>query len=463
MQRSERFGHRARLPRIGRGLATRALSTGDSLLASEEVAGRGPASVIEFSPPPTPRVLHGFRALRHRDFRIFYSGQFISLIGTWMQSLAQSWLVLTLTGSALALGLVGALQFLPVLLLSTFGGTIADRVPKREVLVATQVGEMVLAFILAVLTLTRLVTYLDVLILALLLGIASSIDMPTRQAFVVELVGPRDLINAIALNSSLFNAARLIGPALAGLLIGSIGIAGCFFLNGLSFIPVIFGLLQIRPAVHPAQIEASFKAILADLREGFRYVRRHPTVFAVVILVGAVGTFGSNFNVVLPILARNVLGVGATGLGWLLAAMGLGSLLASLGLAYLGREPHPRMIVGAAITFSLLEMGLAPVASFPLALGLLVLIGAALVTVSALANTYIQTSVPHHLRGRVMSIYTTVFVGTTPIGNTAAGAIAETTSASGPLFLGGLGALAATLFVARWLWPAAGKARRRSP
>ncbi len=181
-----------------------------------------------------------------------------------------------------------------------------------------------------------------------------------------------------------------------------------------------------------------------------------------VILVGAVGTFGSNFNVVLPILARNVLGVGATGLGWLLAAMGLGSLLASLGLAYLGREPHPRIILGAAIVFSLLEMGLAPVSSFPLALGLLVLIGAALVTVSALANTYIQTMVPHHLRGRVMSIYTTVFVGTTPIGNTLAGALGETTGAFGPLFLGGLGSLAATLFVARWLWSTSGKMGRRS-
>lgn len=427
-------------------------SGGDALVASEEVAGRGPASVIELGPPRAAALLHGFRALRHRDFRIFYAGQSISLIGTWMQSLAQSWLVLVLTESPFALGLVGALQFLPVLLFSAFGGAIADRVPKRAVLVGTQTGEMVLAFVLAVLTLTGIVTYVDVLIVALLLGVNNSIDMPTRQSFVAELVEPRDLVNAIALNSSLFNAARLIGPALAGLLIGTVGIAGCFFLNGLSFIPVIFGLLQMHPSAPPGRIEASFQAIWTDLREGFRYIRGQRTALAVVILVGAIGTFGLNFNVVLPILARNVLGVGATGLGWLMAAVGFGSLLASLGLAYLAGEPHPHMIVVAAVAFSVLEIALAPVTSFSLALLLLVFIGGAVVTISALANTYIQLCVPHQLRGRVMSIYTTVYVGTTPIGNTLAGAIAETSGSFGPLLLGGLASLAATLCVARWLW-----------
>ncbi len=426
--------------------------SGDSLVASEEVAGRGPASVIALGPPRAAAVLRGFRALRHRDFRIFYAGQSVSLIGTWMQSLAQSWLVLVLTDSPFALGLVGALQFLPVLLFSTFGGAIADRVPKRDVLIGTQTGEMVLAFVLAVLTLTGLVTYVDVLILALFLGVANSIDMPTRQSFVAELVEPRDLINAIALNSSLFNAARLIGPALAGLLIGTVGIAGCFFLNGLSFIPVIFGLLLMHPSAPQGHIEATFQGIWTDLREGFDYLRGQRTVLAVVVLVGAIGTFGLNFNVVLPILARNVLGVGATGLGWLMAAVGLGSLLASLGLAYLAGEPHPRIIVGAALVFSVLEIALAPVASYPLALMLLVFIGGAVVTISALANTYIQICVPHLLRGRVMSIYTTVYVGTTPIGNTLAGAIAETSGSFGPLLLGGLASLTATVSVARWLW-----------
>ncbi|HVC33100.1 MAG TPA: MFS transporter [Chloroflexota bacterium] len=434
--------------------ANRRAAAPDALLASEEVAGRGPVSVLEFAPPRAPSALHGFRALRHHDFRLFYSGQLVSLIGTWMQDLAQSWLALVLTNSALALGLVGAVQFLPVLLFSTFGGTIADRAPKRWVLVGTQSAQMVLAFVLAALTFTHVVTYVDVLILALLLGTASSVDMPTRQAFVVELVGPKDLMNAIALNSSMFNAARLIGPSIAGLLIGIIGIDGCFFLNGLSFSAVIVSLLLMHPPAPAARGRAAFQGIWEDLREGLRYVRQAPSVLAVIVLVGLLGTFGYNFNVVLPILARNVLVVGATGLGWLTGAMGLGSLVASLGVAYFGGQPRPRVIVGAAAAFSVLEIALAPVSSYAVALALLVVIGASMVVVSAIANTYVQSSVPHRLRGRVMSIYSTVFVGTTPIGNTLAGAIAATSGTFGPLLLGGLMSLVGAVVVGRWLWNA---------
>lgn len=426
----------------------------DALVAGEEVAGRGPASVLEFAPPRAPALVAGLRALRYRDFRLFFSGQLISLVGTWMQGLAQSWQVLVLTNSAFALGLVGALQFLPVLLLSALGGTIADRAPKRWVLVGTQTGQMLLAFVLALLTVTRTVTYADVLILALLLGVANSVDMPTRQAFVVELVGPGDLLNAIALNASLFNAARLIGPALAGLLIGSIGIAGCFFLNGLSFIPVIIGLLLMHHRSPPPRHVSSIQDVLADLKEGMGYVKHDRGVLAVIALVGALGTFGANFNVVLPILARSVLGIGATGLGWLMTSLGLGSLVASLGLAYLGSQPRPRVIVMATVVFSVLEIALAPVTSYVTALVLLACIGAAMVVVSAVANTYIQASVPHRLRGRVMSIYTTVFVGTTPIGNTLVGILAEVSGTFGPLLLGGSASLAAAVLVGRWVWNA---------
>ena len=419
----------------------------DSLVASEEVAGRGPGSVLEYGPPAAPAFLRGFRALRHRDFRLFYTGQLISLVGTWMQSLAQSWLVLVLTGSALALGVVGALQFLPVLFLSALGGMAADRLPKRWVLVGTQAVEMILAFTLALLTFTGVVSYVDVLILALLLGIANAIDMPTRQAFVVELVGPEDLTNAIALNSTVFNAARLVGPALAGLLIGIIGISGCFLLNGLSFLAVIAGLLIMNPMHRPARHLESLREIVQDLREGFRYVRLNQLVRAVIVIVGAVGTFGANFNVVLPIFARDTLGVGATGLGWLMASMGLGSLVASLALAYGGGRPSERTIVLAAVAFSIFEMALAPVSSFAVSLGLLTMIGAMMVMVSAVANSFLQASVPHRLRGRVMSIYTTVFVGTTPIGNTVSGIIAESTGAFGPLLLGGLATLVTSVLV----------------
>ena len=424
----------------------------DALVAGEEVAGRGPGSIIEFTPPRGPDLLHGLRALRHRSFRLFYGGQLISLTGTWMQSLAQSWLVLVLTDSPLALGLVGAFQFLPVLLLAGIGGAMADRLPKRMILLGTQGAEMVLAIALGVLTASGHIRYPIVLALALLLGIANSIDMPTRQAFVIELVEPEDLINAIALNASLFNAARLVGPAIGGLLIGVIGIAGCFFVNGASFVPVLGSLLLIQPRVSTIHTLASAGQILDDLRKGLRYVRKSADTAAVITLVGAVGTFGANFNVVNPILARTVFHVGATGLGWLMAATGLGSLIASIGLAYLAHAPHPRLIVAAAGLLSLLELALVPVRSYPVALGILILTGGAMVLVSASANSYIQMTVPHALRGRVMSIYTMVFVGTTPIGNTLAGSLAEAMGAAGPLLLGGVGSLVATLAVGPRLW-----------
>lgn len=434
----------------------------DALVAGEEIAGRGAGSVLEYTPPRTPGLLHGFRALRHPDFRLFYSGQFFSLVGTWMQGLAEGWLILILTNSSLALGLDGAARFLPVLLLSAFGGAIADRAPKRWILVGTQTAQMILAFALAFLTFANAITFVDVLILAFLLGVASSVDMPTRQAFVVELVGPSDLMNAIALNSSMFNVARLGGPALAGILIGIVGLAGCFLLNGLSFLAVIVSLLLMRPPTQPARHLMSIRDVLSDLREGFLYVRQAPALLAVIGLMGAVGMLGVNFNVVLPILAKDVLLVGATGLGWLMTAMGAGSLLASLAVAYGGKRPRPRVVIGGALVFGLTEIALAPVSSFALALALLVIIGGAMALISAVANTYVQASVPHRLRGRVMSIYMTVFVGTTPIGNTLVGAIAVPTAALGPLLLGGVGSLIAAIVVGRLIWntPAALVLRR---
>ncbi|HEX5414047.1 MAG TPA: MFS transporter [Chloroflexota bacterium] len=423
----------------------------DSLVASEVVAGRGPGSVVDTAPPRAPSLLSGFRALRHRDFRLFFAGQFVSLIGTWMQSLAQSWLVLTLTNSAFALGLVGALQFLPVLLFSAVGGTIADHLPKRQVLLVTQSAQMILAFILAFLVFEQSVTYESVLVLAFLLGVANAVDMPTRQAFVVELVGPEDLMNAIALNSSLFNAARLIGPALAGLLIGIVGLAVAFFLNGVSFFAVILSLLLMSPPPQPARRLGSFRKVILDLREGFRYVLQTTPVLGVILILGVVGTFGANFNVVTPLMAQEM-GVGATGLGWLMAAMGFGSLVASLALAYLGKEAHPVIILGAVVAIGVFEVALAVTTNFGPALVLLAIIGAAMVIQSALSNTLVQLAVPHRLRGRVMSIYTTVFVGTTPIGNTIIGAVAETTGTVGPLLLGGVLSLAAAALFGRMLW-----------
>jgi len=432
----------------------------DSLVACEVVAARGPGSIVDVAPPRTPSLLSGFRALRHRNFRLFFTSQLISLTGTWMQSLAQSWLVLTLTNSAFALGLVGALQFLPVLFFSSVGGTIADHVPKRRVLVITQSVEMILAFLLWFLVFEGIVTFASVLVLAFLLGVANAVDMPTRQAFVVELVEPDDLMNAIALNSSLFNAARLVGPALAGILIGLVGIGVAFFLNGVSFLPVIVSLLLMTVPAQPVRRLGSLKKITMDLREGFRYVRQTTPVLGVVLIMAAVGTFGANFNVVTPLMAQEM-GVGATGLGWLMAAMGFGSLVASLGLAYLGKEAHPGVMVGAAIVFGGFEIGLAAIQNFGPALVVLAIIGAAMVLFSALSNTFIQLAVPHRLRGRVMSVYTTVFVGTTPIGNTIVGALAERTGTAGPLILGGVLSVVAAILFGPLLWQ--GRDDRRRP
>jgi predicted MFS family arabinose efflux permease len=264
------------------------------------------------------------------------------------------------------------------------------------------------------------------------------------------------------LNSTLFNAARLVGPAVAGVLIGVIGLAGCFFLNGVSFLAVIAVLLLIHPSAQRRRPFGGLGQVWRDLREGLAFVRRSKGILSVVALTGVLGTFGANFNVVTPIMAYATLHVGPVGLGWLMASLGVGSLAASLGLAYLARGAHPRVMVLAALAFSAFEIALAPVTSFAVALGFFALIGAAMVTFSALANSYVQLSVPHRLRGRVMSIYTTVFVGTTPIGNTLAGAVAESTGAFGPLLFGGAITLLATLWFGCWLW-SSNTARRALP
>ena len=414
----------------------------------------GVPRIVDPTPARVPGFLSGFRALRHRDFRLFFIGQLISVIGTWMQSLAQSWLVLTLTNSPFALGMVGALQFLPVLFLAPFGGSIADRFPKRLVLLGTQSTMMILAFVLAALDWAKAVTYPEILVLAFLLGLANAVDMPTRQAFVVELVGPDDLMNAIALNSTLFNMARLVGPAIGGLLIAAVGIAVCFFLNGVSFLAVLAGLAMMRPPPTRQRRLGSFTAVLIDLQEGFDYVRQNTPVLAIIIMLGIIGTFGINFNVVVPLLAKSTLNVGAVGLGWLMAAMGAGSLVASLAIAYLSREPRPIWILLPAVGFGLSELILAPVRSYPADLLLLAVAGAMQVIFSAQANSFIQIVVPNQLRGRVMAIYMMFWAGTTPIGSTLIGAVAESTGTFGPFLLGGIASLLAVLGVSRALWRA---------
>ncbi len=377
-------------------------------------------------------LLRAFVALRHRNFRLFWFGQLISLIGTWMQSIGQAWLVLELTHSALYLGLVGALQFLPVLFFALFGGVLADRWPKRRVLLFTQSSAMIQAAILWILVASGTVQIWHVLVLAAMLGVTNSLDMPTRQAFVVEMVGREDLPNAIALNSSLFNMARIVGPGIGGVIIAVLGVAPLFLLNALSFIAVITGLALIDVSKlhrHEKQAttiqQASRQGTIKSLREGLAYVLRTPAVLLIIAVVGVISLFGINFNVVLPLFATEVLNVGATGFGFISSAFGIGSLLSALWLAWNNQKPSIRQLLVGATVFSIAEAAFAISHNYLLSLALIAAVGFSQIAFSAIANTTLQTVSPDYLRGRVMSVYMIVFAGTTPIGNLFIGALAD--------------------------------------
>ena len=397
-------------------------------------------------------LLRTFLALRHRNFRLFWFGQLISLIGTWMQSIGQAWLVLELTHSAWLLGVVGALQFLPVMLLSLFGGVLADRLPKRKVLLFTQSFAMLQAVLLWALVATGQVHIWHVLVLAALLGLTNSLDMPTRQAFVVEMVGREDLPNAIALNSSLFNMARIVGPGIGGLIIAWLGVAPLFLLNAISFIAVIIGLALIdmnhlyalarRPNV---SLDTVKQSTLQSLREGLAYVIRTPSVLLIITVVGVISLFGINFNVILPLFATDVLHAGPEGFGFISAAFGLGSLFSALWLAWGNNKPSIRQLLIGTLAFCVLEILFAISHMYVLSLVLIAAVGFSQIAFSATANTTLQTVSPDHLRGRVMSVYMLVFAGTVPLGNLFTGGIAHLFSAPISLLLGGCLSLIAAI------------------
>jgi len=389
-----------------------------------------------------------FRALRHRNYRLWWSGQLVSLTGTWMQTVAQSWLVFQLTNSAFLLGLTGFIGSLPILLLSLWGGVVADRVRKRNLLVATQTTAMLQAFLLAFLTLSGRVRVEHVLIMAAILGVVNAFDAPTRQAFTVEMVGKEDLMNAIALGSTLFNAARILGPAIAGVLVAIIGPGGCFTVNGVSFLAVIAGLLAMR--LPPSPRVATSESALHNLQEGLAYVRSNSTVLSLLALVGTTSLFGMSYATLMPIFARDVLRVGAQGLGFLTATAGIGALIGALTLASLGRFRRKGLLLTAGnLLFPTALAAFALSRFFPLSLLCLMLAGWAMVAQNATANTLVQTTVPDHLRGRVMSVYTMLFMGMMPFGNLQAGTIA---SRFGAPFAVGLGATICALAALLILW-----------
>ncbi|MCB9463412.1 MAG: MFS transporter [Candidatus Eisenbacteria bacterium] len=393
----------------------------------------------------------GFAALSHRNYRLYWFGSVVSLMGGWMQSVAQSWLVLELTNSTFQVGMVFAMQFLPVLLFGMIGGLFADKFDKRRVLLITQSLAAAQALTLAFLQFRGVVEAWQVMALAAVLGLVNVVDMPTRQSFTIELVGRADVMNAIALNTSAFNLARIVGPAIAGLLIGKLGTQVAFLLNGISFLGVILALLAMRPANLYRGTERAREGIREGLTVGISYIRRTPVVQIPIVLVGVVATFGLNYNVLLPGMARDQFAIGAEGFGLLMSSFGIGSLIAALTVAFFSRlDPVPTMVRGA-IGFSLLGLVFAFSPWFPavwLAALNLLFIGFCMIWMTATANTTIQRTSPDELRGRVMSVYVSIFAGSTPIGSLFAGGLATRFSPQVALAAGSLLSLVAAFWAA---------------
>jgi MFS family permease len=364
-------------------------------------------------------------ALRHRNYRLFLTGQIISTVGTWMQSVAMPWLALQLTHSALLVGLVLAAQFLPVLVGGPLGGVVADRYRKRNVLLATQALFMVPSFALFALSGTEHAQYWMVIVAAFATGTINMFDVPARQAFVIEMVGRQDLMNAIALNSSVFNASAVIGPAVAGLVIAAVGVPICFLANSLSYLAAIAALLLMRnlPNVTRPREEGPF---LGRLAEGASYARREPVVGMLLIAVAVFSLFAMNRLTLIPLFAEQVLRVGAHGFGFLLASMGLGALIGALTLAFfpsLGADPRRQLWMAMIWVAALVEFSISRV--FVLSMAALFVAGYCQISFVAAANNRIQTLTPDYLRGRVMALYAQALIGVGPLGSTQAGALAE--------------------------------------
>lgn len=378
-----------------------------------------------------------FAALKYRNFRLFFVGQLVSLTGGWIQNTAQSWLIYQLTGSKVMLGTVAAVGSLPMLLLSVWGGSVADRHPKRTVVLSTQAAMMALAFVFAALVWSGHIQPWHILVLASLGGVAMAFDMPARQAFMVEMTSRADLMNAVSLNSSIVNGARVVGPAVAGFLMAHVGMTLCFVLNGVSFIAVIAGLLMMRlpnfvPPVDPPSTGR-------HMREGFAYVAGHRRVRILLLLFGVVGIFGWSYSVLLPAYATDILHVSERGYGALLSANGLGALLGALTVATFGTRVRPRlMILGGLWVFSATLLLLAVVRWFPLVLLCMAVSGWGMLLYFATTNTLIQTNVSDAMRGRVMGIWALVFGGMMPIGGIESGLLSQAVGVPWTVALGAL-------------------------
>ena len=398
----------------------------------------------------TPALTATFRSLRIRNYRLFAFGQVVSLTGTWAQRIAQDWLVLELShNSGVALGITTGLQFLPVLLFGLWGGVLADRYDKRRMLIAVLSVMALLALLLAGLDLSGAVQLWHVFVLAFALGLTSAVETPVRQAFIVEIVGPEDLGNAVGLNSASFNSARIVGPAVAGLVITAAGTGWVFLGNAVSFVFVIASLVAMRvEELNPVQRLVKAKG---QVREGLSYVRSRPNLLVPMVLVAVIGMFGLNFQITLALVAKETFCRGAGSYGLLTSALAAGSLVGALRSAGRSGRPPTRLLFGSALAFGLLEVlvGLAP--TFTVMAVLLVPTGVAVLTFSTTANAMVQLGSDPALRGRVMALFVLVFLGGTPIGAPIVGWLAETFGPRSSLVAGGAICAVASVWAALWL------------
>jgi MFS family permease len=406
----------------------------------------GPTSAgVTTATAPTSGLRVTFRALKHRNFKLFFSGQIISLVGTWMQTVAQSWLIYRITGSGALLGLLGFVGQMPIFVMSPMAGLVADRWPRRRVVIATQISSMLLAFILAALEMTGRLTgrlgVREIIALATLLGVVNAFDVPARQSFLIEMVGREDLLNAIALNSSMFNLARVAGPAIAGFVVAIVGEGWCFLLNGVSYLAVIAGLFMMR--IHKVKPVHDGAAPLEKLREGFRFVRRTKPIRAILTLVALVSFMALPYTVLMPIFAVKILHGGASDYGWLMGAVGLGAMFGALVLAM--RQQLRGLGLGASLVlFSMSH-------AYWLSFAILVLSGFTMMMQFTSSNTLIQAMVPDQLRGRVMSLYSMMFLGMTPFGSLLAGGLADHIGAPKTVALGGfVSCIGGLVFLRKW-------------
>jgi MFS family permease len=381
-----------------------------------------------------------FASLSNPNYRRYFTGQAISMVGTWMQSIAQSWLVLELTGSGTALGIVVALQTLPILILGPYGGVIADRMDKRRLMIGLQSMMGVLALVLGTLTITGEVRLWHVYVLALLLGFNNCFENPARQAFVLEMVGPKDLRNAVSLNSVLVNCARAVGPAVAGIIIATGGLGLCFLLNAVSFVAVVISLTTLDVAA----LNRSVPTVRSrgQLREGFSYVRRTPTLAIPLLMMGLIGCLAYEFQVVLPVLADRTFHGGAQTYGFMTGAMGIGAVVGGLYVAAKGTTGL-RPLVGSTGVFGVVILGAAVAPNLPLELVAMTLVGAASVSVLSKGNSTLQLEAAPHMRGRVMALWVVAFLGSTPIGGPIVGAVSEHFGGRAGLMLGAAACLVA--------------------